>query len=150
MMTQTESTTDRIVKQYDLAAPIANVWRAISDASRFATWFKIDLDGPFVAGRTVIGKFANGLRIEFQVDHILPETYFSYRWHPYPVDQTVDYSKEQTTLVEFKLEKTATGTSLTIIESGFDGVSLARRAEAFRMNTRGWEGKAKDLIAYVS
>jgi uncharacterized protein YndB with AHSA1/START domain len=149
MMTQTESTTDRITRHYDLAAPIANVWRAIADAKRFATWFKIELDGPFTAGKTVKGKFANGLEIEFQVDRIEPEHYFSYRWHPYPVDRSIDYSKEQTTLVEFLLEKTANGTSLTITESGFDSVSLGRRAEAFRMNSRGWEGKGNDLVAYV-
>lgn len=149
MMTQTESTTDRITRQYDLAAPIANVWRALSDASRFATWFKVELDGPFVPGRTTHGRLPNGWQIEFQIQAMETERYFAYRWHPYPADQALDYSKEQTTLVEFTLEKTATGTLLTISESGFDSVSPARRAEAFRMNSRGWEGKGKDLVAYV-
>lgn len=149
MMTQTASSTDRITRHYDLAAPITNVWRAIADASRFGAWFKAEFDGPFAPGATVRARFTNGFEIDFEIQEMKPEQYFSYRWHPYPMDKTIDYSKEQTTLVEFKLEKTATGTALTIIESGFDGVSLARRAEAFRMNTKGWEGKGNDLVAYV-
>jgi uncharacterized protein YndB with AHSA1/START domain len=151
MTTQTDApTSDRISKHVDLAAPVANVWRALTDATRFATWFKVELDGPFVPGTTVHGRLSNGWKIEFQIVRMEPEHFFSYRWHPYPVDQTLDYSAEQPTLVEITLEKTASGTALTIIESGFDQVSLARRAEAFRMNTRGWDSKIKDLAAYVA
>jgi uncharacterized protein YndB with AHSA1/START domain len=151
MTTPTDApTTDRITKQIDLAAPVANVWRALTDATRFAAWFKVELDGPFVPGTTVHGRLPNGWKIEFRIERMEPEHFFSYRWHPYPVDQTLDYSTEAPTLVEMKLEKTAAGTTLTIIESGFDKVSLARRAEASRMNSRGWEGKIKDLAAYVA
>src|SRR5437016_1182861 len=78
-----------------------------------------------------------------------PERYFAYRWHPYAVDPAVDYSTEPTTLVEFKLEDTDGGTALTIVESGFDRIPLARRAEAFRMNDNGWTGQIKQLAKYV-
>jgi uncharacterized protein YndB with AHSA1/START domain len=55
------------------------------------------------------------------------------------------------TLVEFTLEDAeGGGTTLTIVESGFDKIPLARRAEAFRMNTEGWGGQIKNLTAYVS
>jgi uncharacterized protein YndB with AHSA1/START domain len=47
--------TDRIEKRVVLRAPRARVWRAISDAKEFGTWFRITLDGPFAAGRTVRG-----------------------------------------------------------------------------------------------
>ncbi len=53
-------------------------------------------------------------------------------------------------LVEFTLEEVEGGTALTIVESGFDRIPLARRAEAFRMNTEGWSGQIKNLAAYVS
>ena len=39
---------------------------------------------------------------------------------------------------------------LRIVESGFDRIPLARRAEAFRMNEGGWAGQAKNLERYVS
>ena len=62
----------------------------------------------------------------------------------------MDYSAEPTTLVEFILEDTDGDTALTIVESGFDRIPLARRAEAFRMNDRGWAGEIKNLARYVS
>jgi hypothetical protein len=41
------------------------------------------------------------------------------------------------------------GTSLTIIESGFDRIPPARRAEAFRMNGKGWDGQMESVRRYV-
>ena len=54
-----------------------------------------------------------------------PEQLFSFTWHPYAIDPNVDYSKEPPTLVEFRLEKTASGTLLVLTESGFDAHSAA-------------------------
>ena len=42
------------------------------------------------------------------------------------------------TLVEFRLQATTQGTLLIITESGFCGIPLARRAQAFDGNERGW------------
>ncbi len=146
--------TDRIEKRVVLRAPRSRVWRAISDAKEFGTWFRITLDGTFAEGRTVRGRVAipghEHLKVEMQVERIEPERYFSYRWHPYPKDPAIDYSAEPMTLVEFTLEEAEGGTALTIVESGFDRIPLARRAEAFRMNTEGWGGQIKNLAAYVS
>ena len=90
--------------------------------------------------------------IDLQVTRIEPEHYFSYRWHPYAIDPNVDYSTEPTTLVEFHLDEIDDGkaTAVTIVESGFDQIPLARRAEAFRMNDGGWTSQAKKLAAYVA
>jgi uncharacterized protein YndB with AHSA1/START domain len=148
--------TDRIEKRVVLRAPRSRVWRAISDAKEFGKWFRITLDGAFAEGRTVRGRVAipghEHLKVEMQVERIEPERYFSYRWHPYPKDPAHDYSAEPMTLVEFTLEDVegGGGTALTIVESGFDRIPLARRAEAFRMNTDGWSGQIKNLAAYVS
>jgi len=142
--------TDRIEKRVVLRAPRSRVWRAISDAKEFGTWFRISLDGPFAAGKTVRGSHGS-FKVDIQVERIEPERYFSYRWHPYPKDPAVDYSAEPMTLVEFTLEEAeGGGTALTIVESGFDRIPLARRAEAFRMNTEGWGGQIKNLERYVS
>jgi hypothetical protein len=62
----------------------------------------------------------------------------AFRWHPFAVEPGVDYSKEPTTLVEFRLEDVANGVRLTVTESGFDGVPLERRAKAFAANEGGW------------
>jgi uncharacterized protein YndB with AHSA1/START domain len=90
------------------------------------------------------------LMLEAVVQKIEPETFFSYTWHPYAIDTDMDYSKETPTLVEFRLEKTATGTLLRVSESGFDKVPSARRDEAFRKNEGGWEQQIKNIEKYVA
>ena len=145
--------TDRIEKRGVLRAPRTRVWRALTNAEEFGTWFRVKLEGAFTAGRPVRGRLSipgyEHVTLELLVERIDPERYFSYRWHPYAVDPAVDYSTEPTTLVEFTLEETDGGTVLTIVESGFDRIPLARRAEAFRMNDNGWTGQIKQLAKYV-
>ena len=155
-MTTKTQTTDRIEKRIEVRAPRARVWRAIADAKEFGAWFGIKLDGAFAAGRAVRGRLTipsyDHLTLDMQVERIEPEHYFSYRWHPYAIDPKVNYSTEPTTLVEFHLEEIAGGggTAVTIVESGFDRIPLARRSEAFRMNDQGWAGQAKKLAAHVA
>ena len=148
------SSTDRIEKRVTLNAPQARVWKALSDATEFGKWFGVSIDGPFVAGQTARGRITipkyEHVTAEFQVERVEPESYFSYRWHPYAIDPAVDYSNEPTTLVEFKLEQQGPATVLTIVESGFDRIPLARRAEAFRMNDGGWSGQIKNIEKYVT
>lgn len=89
--------------------------------------------------------------LHLQVERIEPQSYFSYRWHPHAVDPNVDYSSEPTTLVEFRLEDAAGGGSLlTVIESGFEHVPLARRARAFQMNEGGWALQMENIARYVA
>ena len=148
------ATMDRIEKRVILKAPQSRVWRAIADADQFGAWFRMKFEGPFVEGRTVSGRMLypgyEHLSGEFQIVRIEPEHYFAYRWHPYAVDTAVDYSAEPTTLVEFRLEETADGTLLNIVESGFDRIPLSRRMEAFRMNEGGWTSQARNIERYVS
>ncbi len=144
---------DRIEKSIELRAPVARVWRALTDHQEFSTWFHVRLDGPFVEGRTTAGNVTypgyEHLRFEAQVQKIEAPRYFAYRWHPYPKDPEVDYSAEPTTLVEFTLEPIETGTRLRVVESGFDRIPAHRRVEAFRMNTEGWEGQLENIAEYL-
>ena len=146
--------TDRIEKKVTLNAPRSRVWRAIADAEEFGTWFRVKLEGPFIEGRMIRGKITHPgyehLTMELQVERIEPERYFAYRWHPYAMDPSVDYSAEPTTLVEFRLEDANGGTLLTITESGFDQIPFERREKAFRMNDNGWSQQAQNIDRYVS
>lgn len=147
------TSTDRIEKKVVLRAPISRVWQAIADSKQFGEWFRVKLAEPFVAGKKVKGKIAipnyEHIQLEMEVERIEPQSYFSYRWHPYAIDPKADYSKEPTTLVEFRLQEVKDGTELTITESGFDRIPASRRAEAFRSNDNGWTGQAKQIAAYV-
>lgn len=149
-----ETSTDRIEREIVLQAPQSRVWRAISNAEEFGEWFGLDLKGKqFVPGEAVAGQIMfpgyEHLVCDMQIEQMVPERLFSYRWHPYAVDPAVDYSKEATTLVEFKLEAEGSGTRLRIVESGFDQIPASRREEAFRMNCEGWTGQIENIAKHV-
>jgi uncharacterized protein YndB with AHSA1/START domain len=145
--------TDRIEKKITLRAPRARVWRALTDFKEFGHWFGVKFEGPFANGARVRGVITptavdpvvakaqtpyEGLPFEITIETIEPERVFAFRWHPFAHDKNVDYSGEPTTLVQFTLEDSADGILLSVTESGFDRIPLARRAEAFTANEEGW------------
>ena len=144
---------DRIEKRIELKAPISRVWRALTDHREFGEWFQVKLEGPFVPGETSRGHITHPgyehLIMEVVVQKMEPERLFSYTWHPYAVDPKIDYSEETPTLVEFRLENCATGTVLTLTESGFEKIPNHRRLEAFRMNEGGWTQQMKNIERHV-
>ena len=150
--TTSSQTTHRIEKTTVLRAPQTRVWRALTDATQFGTWFGIKLNEPFAVGRTVKGQMTfrgEQLAIDFAIERIHPEEHFAYRWHPYAIDPKADYSSEPMTLVEFRLKPVADGTELTVIESGFDRIPAHRRDEAYRMNDGGWKSQIEKLRRHV-
>ena len=144
---------NQIEKRIELKAPVSRVWRAISDYREFGTWFKVNIEAPFVAGQPAEGQITHPgyehVRWKAVIQKIEPERLFSFTWHPYAIDPAVDYSGEPPTLVEFTLEETATGTRLRVVESGFENVPAHRRAEAFRMNDRGWALQMENIARHV-
>lgn len=143
----------RIEKQIELKAPRARVWRALTDHREFSEWFGVNLEAPFVVGQTTTGQITvpnyEHVRMEVVVQRIEPEKLFSFTWHPYAVESDVDYAQEPPTLVEFTLEEIADGTLLKVVESGFSRIPASRRAEAFRMNDRGWAQQMSDIKSHV-
>ena len=157
--------TDRIEKKILLRAPRTRVWKAISDSAEFGTWFGMKADGPFRAGAVVhcsieptqvdpavaaMQKPHKGKQFDITIEAVEPERLLSFRWHPYAIEEGVDYSKEPTTLIEFTLEDAEGGTLLTVTESGFDRIPAARRAEAFRMNDGGWTQQMGNIATHVA
>ena len=148
------TTTDRIEKLVILDAPRSRVWQAIADVRQFNEWFGVSLSGPFIAGVPAVGKMRSPkyahLTITLWVESIEPEHFFSFRWHPYAIQEGVDYAAEPTTLVSFTLEDAAGGTRLTIIESGFGAIPESRRAKAFSSNSGGWAGQAENIRKFLA
>jgi uncharacterized protein YndB with AHSA1/START domain len=158
-------TTDRIEKKSLLRAPIQRVWEAISDAKRFGAWFGVEFDGPFAPNTAITGRIVpttvdaevaklqephKGTAFSFIVDRIEPMRLLSFRWHPFAIDPKADYASEPTTLVTFELEAVPEGTLLTITESGFDHIPLARRVDAFKANDGGWTHQLKLIEKYLA
>ena len=149
---------DRIEKRIELKAPVSRVWQAITDYRQFGAWFRVKLDGPFVAGQKSTGHITypgyEHLKWEAVVEKMEPERFFSFTWsQPRSTDKATyspDYSKDPKTLVEFRLEKTANGTRLLLTESGFENIPAEWRAEAFRRNDGGWTEQMKNIENYVA
>jgi len=145
---------NRIEKRIELKAPLARVWRAISDYREFGAWFKVNIEAPFVAGQPARGRITHPgyehVVWQVVVQKIEPQQLFSFSWHPYGIDPQVDYSREAPTLVEFRLAAVPGGTLLIVTETGFDQVPAARRAEAYRMNDSGWAQQMKNIEHHVA
>ena len=145
---------NKIEKRIELKAPVSRVWRALTDNREFGQWFRVKLEGPFVAGQESRGNITypgyEHIVWTAVIQKMEPERLFSFTWHPYAVDPNVNYSKETPTLVEFRLEKAGSGTLLVLTESGFDNVPTERRSEAFRRNEGGWTEQMKNIEAHVT
>ena len=149
----TTAISDQIVRSIEIEAPRERVWRAISTEREFAQWFGVKfLDGKFQAGARVKltsthpGCGYEGMEWFLTVEKVEPPRLFSWRWSP---GQTLGKG-EPSTLVEFALEETKSGTLVTITESGFDRISLPHRAKAFEENTGGWEIQANALRDHIA
>jgi uncharacterized protein YndB with AHSA1/START domain len=157
--------TDRIEKKILLHAPRKRVWRALADSAEFGAWFGVKFDSPFTPGArmrgTIVGTSADAevgkaqkqymdISFEMTVDRSEPEQLLSFRWHPNAVDPGVDYSQEPTTLIVFTLEEVTNGVLLTVTESGFDQIPLARRVKAFTANEQGWGTMVKLVEKYLA
>lgn len=157
------TTPDRIEKQIVLHAPLARVWRALSDAREFGAWFGAEFDGPFVAGASVKGKIRpttvdpevaklqaphSGTPMEITIERMEPPRLLAFRWRP-GVEPISEGGEQVTTLVEFELREVADGTLLRITESGFDRIPLAQRAKVFTGNAEGWEHQTKLIAKYL-
>ena len=147
--------TDRIERKVLINAPRARVWRAVSDAGEFGDWFGVNFKGKvFAEGKHIQGKITypgyEHLDMDVLIEQIVPQQRLSWRWHPAAIDPKVDYSNEPTTLVVFELQEAEGGTLLTVVESGFDKIPLARRADVFRMNCSGWDEQMENIKKHVA
>lgn len=151
---------NRISRSITIRAPRARVWRALTDSREFGAWFGVEVNGPFQAGARVqmtctqesascSEQSVKGYVFFVEVGQMIPEQFFSWRWHPGMPLEGLDYSKEPTTLVEFRLEDAEGVTRLTVEESGFDHISLTRRAAVFADNEKGWEHQMKAIADYA-
>lgn len=104
---------DTIRQQIELEAPLARVWRALTDYREFSAWFGVNLESPFRPGQPTAGQLTipgyEHVRVEAVVQKLEPERLFSFTWHPFAIQPDVDYSRESPTLVEFTLDESAGG-----------------------------------------
>ena len=132
----------RIDRTLTITAPPERIWRALTNAEELSTWFQVRIEGHLVPGAEVwmtsVHPQHADQRFRVRIVAMDPPRRFVWQWHPGEVDPTVDYSREPFTTVTFTLEPSGAGTRLTVSETGFDEISLARRAKVYRDNSEGW------------
>ncbi len=111
------------------------MWRALTTAKDLSTWFKVTVEGDIAPGAEVwmTSRYPGheGTRFVVRITEMTPPRRFVWQWHPGAVDPSVDYSREPWTTVTFTLEPSGKGTRLSVAETGFNEISLARRAKVF-------------------
>lgn len=148
--------TDSIIRAIDIAAPIEKVWDALVDHEKFGTWFRVALDQSFVAGDASTGHMTYPGYEDYdwsaKIVAIEPMTRFAFSWPATGGDKEAmktGVPDSEWTLVEFVLEPTASGTRLTVTESGFDKVPEPRRSSVMRSNEGGWTQQVENIRNYV-
>jgi hypothetical protein len=141
-----------IEKSIELKTDTQTIWRAIMDYQRFKEWFDVKLDGPFMIRRTNSGNLLcmdKKEKVYFDVQNIIFEEYFSYKWDPSCLDPKSTYTKSDKTLVEFTLKKLPHKVLFTIRESGFEHFSEEYREVAYKTSECWWSDKIKNLEQYI-
>src|SRR6201997_182116 len=90
--------SDRIEKTIELKAPVARVWRALTDHNEFGNWFRVKLEGPFVPGQVSRGRITypgyEHVIWEAMVEKVEPERLFSFTWPHVRSLEKADYSAD--------------------------------------------------------
>lgn len=143
----------RIDRSIDIRATPERVWRALTDRAELSEWFQVQIEGEIVPGNelwmTSVHPGHTGQRFRVRVVEMTPPRRLAWQWHPGEIDPAVDYSKEPLTTVTFTLEPSGRGTRLSVAETGFDEISLARRAKVHADNRQGWTDVLVWLQRYV-
>jgi uncharacterized protein YndB with AHSA1/START domain len=137
---------DRIERTLQLAHPPERVWAALTTAEGLGTWFghraEIDLR---VGGQAKL-EWDSGDAKTFTIERLEPPRVFAYTWPVYGLPD----EDPRRTYVEFTLEATSRGTTLTMVETGFGQLPDAgQHDEAYSGNTRGWTNELGELLAYL-
>lgn len=149
----TVSDISRIERKIRIRAPRQRVWKALTTVGEFSKWFGVRTAGVFEPGArvemmsTIEGY--QGIEFDVVIERMEPPHTFSWRWHPGAIDPGVDYAQEPTTLVVFELTEVEGDTALTVVETGFDRLSIERRARVFAENDKGWQYQLASIGKYL-
>lgn len=136
---------DRIERTIEIPHPPARVWTALTTAEGLGTWFgqsaTIDLRPGGAAELSWSGGHTAALRIE----RVEAPTVFGFTWGIYGLPD----DDPRRTYVEFTLAPTATGTRLTVVETGFAQLPENAYRTAFDGNTEGWASELGELVEYL-
>ena len=71
---------DRIEKSIEINAPVARVWRALTDHREFGEWFRVELTGAFIVGEVARGHAMPDLEVRYATEPAGAGTTTAIRW----------------------------------------------------------------------
>ena len=137
---------NRIERTLELAHPPERVWAALTTAEGLGTWFGNRAEVDLRVGGQAKLSWDSGDTVVLVIERLEPPRVFAYSW---PVQGLPDGDPRRTQVV-FTLEPTSTGTTLTMVESGFAQVPDPEvHKVAYAGNIEGWTGELGELVAYL-
>ncbi len=137
---------DRIERTVELAHPPTKVWAALTTAEGLGTWFGHQATIDLRPGGTGQMTWNSGDKAELRIERVDEPSIFGFTWHIYGLPA----EDPRRTYVEFTLEPVATGTRLTVVESGFAQLPDDDYRKAFSSNTEGWASELGELVDYLN
>ncbi len=136
---------DQIERTVEIAHPPARVWAALTTAEGLASWFGHAATIDLRSGGAATMTWTSGEKASMRIERVEEPTVFGFTWgiNGLPDDDP------RRTYVEFTLAPTATGTRLTVVESGFAQLPEDAYREAFDGNTDGWASELGELVEYL-
>jgi len=137
---------DRIERTLELAHPPARVWAALTTAEGLGTWFGNRAEVDLRVGGQARLTWNSGDTATLTIERVDPPHVFAYTW---PIHGLADTDPRRT-YVEFTLRPNDSGTTLTVVETGFGQLADTEHKAAFGGNTDGWTNELGELVAYLN
>jgi uncharacterized protein YndB with AHSA1/START domain len=136
---------DRIERTVRIDRPLDRVWTAITTAEGLGSWFGDTAEIDLRVGGAATLTWDSGDKAHLRVERIEPKTVFGYTWGINGLPE----EDPRRTYVEFTLVPDETGTTVTVVESGFSQLETDQHRKAFEGNTTGWASELDELVAYL-
>jgi uncharacterized protein YndB with AHSA1/START domain len=136
---------DRIERTVRVDRPLDRVWAAVTTAEGLGTWFGDSAEVDLRVGGTAKLTWKSGDSAELRIERLEPQTTFGYSWRIHGLPE----SDPRRTYVEFTLVPDDSGTTVTVVESGFAQLGPDEHSKAFDGNTEGWAAELGELVTYL-
>lgn len=141
---------DVIKREIIVKAPKERVYKAITDPEQITHWFPDEISGSLEVGKQAVFTFDGYGKNSILVVDAQPFNHFAYRWIPGSANIVDDLTTVQTTLVEFHLTESGTGTKITLTESGFASLPADIAEKSLKENSGGWDHMMSRLEKVLS
>jgi uncharacterized protein YndB with AHSA1/START domain len=143
---------DTITRTATFAKPIATVWSAITSPENLTQWMCTKVKPYTLAPGELLQMSWNDEHFQdARIVTVDPPHTFAWEWRPgggFDSSKSLD-EQGPLTLVTFSLTEIASGTQVTVLESGFAALSAERHAQSMADNNGGWDSCVGNLVRFL-